>query len=575
MKKHFIFCVLFSVGMTCGAQTPWNGTIAEAYDGGDGTPETPYQIATAEQLALLAYETNNGNGSGGSACYILTNDINLNGSEGMEWPTIGLMPNEFMGVFDGNGFTVSDMLINDHNIAGFFGTAENATIRHVRLSNAAIYDYGLPVTSCTGFLVGHAINTNIIDCSVDGDMDCFSSKQGGVVGYFVASNNNDTVFIRNCVNNANLFSYNNVGGIVGYTDSNYGTLCIEGCVNHGNLLDGSFCGGIVGQGSFYIKDCENYGRITSTISAGGIVGEGDWNCALIEHCTNRNKGEIESECAGGIIGTSRGARMLMCVNEANITGKSAYMIMAGGLAGTDGSFSNCYNRGNVSCIVESGNIEVVQLGGITGTPTEGYVINVYNTGAINKPDNPHTNNAWYGIIIPGVLPSTEIKNCYWYGDYEVPPCSFNSHLFPGNTCCVFNEGASPTTWILDVEQYGTIDLIEALNAGAMEQCAWIEDENGMNNGFPIFGALDPNRVEESVENQFNVYPNPTNDVLFVQALRATSLQTGTIYRITNFMGQTLLSGHIISDNQPLDVSSLPVGMYLLTIDGTSVKFVVQ
>ena len=51
MKKHFILSMLLAVGMTVAAQTPWNGTVAEAYDGGDGTPENPYQIATAEQLA--------------------------------------------------------------------------------------------------------------------------------------------------------------------------------------------------------------------------------------------------------------------------------------------------------------------------------------------------------------------------------------------------------------------------------------------------------------------------------------------------------------------------------------------
>jgi hypothetical protein len=41
------------------------------------------------------------------------------------------------------------------------------------------------------------------------------------------------------------------------------------------------------------------------------------------------------------------------------------------------------------------------------------------------------------------------------------------------------------------------------------------------------------------------------------------------------MGQTLQSGHIAGDHQQMDVSALPAGMYLLTVDGTTQKFIVK
>ena len=71
-----------------------------------------------------------------------------------------------------------------------------------------------------------------------------------------------------------------------------------------------------------------------------------------------------------------------------------------------------------------------------------------------------------------------------------------------------------------------------------------------------------------------VYPNPTDGVLFVQTLRATSLYNNT-YRITNLMGQTLLSGQIMVDTQQIDVSNLPDGMYFITFAGETRKFVVR
>ena len=73
---------------------------------------------------------------------------------------------------------------------------------------------------------------------------------------------------------------------------------------------------------------------------------------------------------------------------------------------------------------------------------------------------------------------------------------------------------------------------------------------------------------------FTVYPNPTNSILFVETRRATSLPDQT-YHITNLVGQTVLSGNITADNQQINVSSLPQGMYFITIAGETRKFVVR
>lgn len=80
--------------------------------------------------------------------------------------------------------------------------------------------------------------------------------------------------------------------------------------------------------------------------------------------------------------------------------------------------------------------------------------------------------------------------------------------------------------------------------------------------------------EETIENDFSIYPNPTDDVLFVQTLRAMSLPDQS-YRIINLMGQTVLSGNINADTQQINIESLPAGMYFITVVGETRKFVVK
>ena len=92
---------------------------------------------------------------------------------------------------------------------------------------------------------------------------------------------------------------------------------------------------------------------------------------------------------------------------------------------------------------------------------------------------------------------------------------------------------------------------------------YAELHNGINEDGPSTGS-----------GTFTVYPNPTDGILFVQTLRATSLPDQT-YRITNLLGQTLLQGLISAENQQINIATLPAGMYFICVDGQTVKFVVR
>ena len=112
------------------------------------------------------------------------------------------------------------------------------------------------------------------------------------------------------------------------------------------------------------------------------------------------------------------------------------------------------------------------------------------------------------------------------------------------------------------------------------RCYWIEDELVFKPGDEDCDAIysEVHGVEEdgpsTGSGTFTVYPNPTNGVLFVETRLIASLPDQT-YRITNLMGQTVLSGNINADNQQIDVSSLPKGMYFITVADETRKFVVN
>ena len=68
----------------------------------------------------------------------------------------------------------------------------------------------------------------------------------------------------------------------------------------------------------------------------------------------------------------------------------------------------------------------------------------------------------------------------------------------------------------------------------------------------------------SLDNDLNVYPNPTNSSIIIN--NKTNL-FGKKYMITNLVGQTLISGKLNIDETIINLETLQSGMYLLSIDG--------
>ncbi len=102
----------------------WSGNVAENFAAGDGTAENPYQIANAEQLALLGKYINENNEAYNKAHYILTEDIYLNDVSKSDWYkeennpkvwTHGIMADWnylFGGTFNGDFHTIKGIYLS-------------------------------------------------------------------------------------------------------------------------------------------------------------------------------------------------------------------------------------------------------------------------------------------------------------------------------------------------------------------------------------------------------------------------------------------------------------------------------
>ena len=119
------------------------------------------------------------------------------------------------------------------------------------------------------------------------------------------------------------------------------------------------------------------------------------------------------------------------------------------------------------------------------------------------------------------------------------------------------------------------------------RCYWSDSKLVFKNGEEDCDAIysEVHGVEEdgpsTGSGTFAVYPNPTNGILTIHhsSLTTSNASHFSIHHsefiITNLMGQTVLSGNINADNQQIDVSSLPQGMYFITFAGETQKFVVR
>ena len=259
------------------------------YSSGTGTPEDPYQIATAQDLVELGNDPPDYDKH-----FILSADIDLseyafNGAviaSDTEPNTPDFQGTGFSGSFDGNGHRISNLTITGESHLALFGRVESP---------------------------GKVSNLGVVDVNV--------ISSGGNIGGLVGANSGSVV---NCYSSGIVTGAWHVGGLVGRGGGGSITMSYSTCVVIGNAR----VGGLVGHNEHNIATSYSTGVVTGNDDVGGLVGHNDGNIA-----TSYSTGSVTGDrVVGGLVGANVfGGSITTSFSTGSVTGEGD----VGGLVGID------------------------------------------------------------------------------------------------------------------------------------------------------------------------------------------------------------------------------------------------
>ena len=310
----------------------WDETEVEVYDGyfimdGDAFVES------ANGLASIAEQINNGD-LPADTDIALEGDIDLSDlvltrATTSNWTPIGTSEEPFTGTFDGKGYTIKNLTLVESEAkegkayVGFFGYAEDATIKNVTFENVYINIPCLDIDHSQGHIgaVAGSLegNSTIENVTVKGDITVYTTQDAnGASRVAVIAGGNaygkvtmkDVHVIAN--EGSSLIANNNVGALAGQLQ---GKMYFENCSSNINVTANKFfAGGLVGiaAGDSYIKNCHTTGdvavvagregRHNDEYRVGGIAGgwaDGKTKVFTLEGCTYT--GEVSGKNSDGTV----------------------------------------------------------------------------------------------------------------------------------------------------------------------------------------------------------------------------------------------------------------------------------
>ncbi len=354
----------------------FNFTVTITYGSGvnevvkDVVFNVPKTISNKDELNDVRYNL--------SGYYVLTEDIDL---AGMDWTPIGYAEqvgnklnydNAFKGMFfggsnaSGEPYRIKNLTIDAANVtyitAGLFGSVDYAHIEGVILENISITGEFAAGTDYIGGIAGANRLSEIIDCTVTGEIDIDNGKYvGGLVGQMYGSMQNVKTFIDNegtefdselSITVRSALADLSVGGLVGYF--------LSGTIENADVVV-----------SISIEDCLG-------VKAGGIAGEAtdrlsDSVVNAVISVTEDGTVKTNQIKVGGVVGTTaESVARIDVAADITVTGKG--LVYAGGIAGSAADIIDCQATEFKVNIISSDKSWIGGIAGAANTITDAVVL---------------------------------------------------------------------------------------------------------------------------------------------------------------------------------------------------------
>jgi len=226
-------------------------------------------------------------------------------NDGLGWLPIGEQRNPFSARFDGNNFTIRNLMINRerNSYQGFFASMDKAAVNNITFDGPHT---SLSGYSIIGLLAGYSLDSEVIDINVKGVINSVNTNganAGGLIGNAIRTNiqassadvviNTDgynvgglvgsmssSDFVESFANVSYVGSSNTVGGLAGYFDR--GSINASFATGH-IISQGQSIGGLAGSvsgGTVNLISSFSSVYITAYGPAGGLWGSGSASIVL-------------------------------------------------------------------------------------------------------------------------------------------------------------------------------------------------------------------------------------------------------------------------------------------------------
>lgn len=296
---------------------PETVVVDEAQLMGEGTEESPYIIASTVEFNNFSSLIKSNNSEYASKYYKLTKNVDFSDADLVPFGTEDC---PFTGVFDGNGYALTNVTIKNVTESGVIGymtagTVKNLSVQYKDMTSRKNYS----TLRYFGGVVGHIVvasskTVTIEGCYTDGDILIYDSSSvyvGGIIGRVKTENGNMSA--TNCVSHMS-FDVETVGdsyaaGFVAYAIAGSAKdYSFKNCVSYGDvkLISNNIDSNTAGFAAYVNKDEKGWTGWASDEEAAELAATiyHFENCAALGNVYSESPSNVY---VGGFFGKNDGA----------------------------------------------------------------------------------------------------------------------------------------------------------------------------------------------------------------------------------------------------------------------------